>query len=68
MTGSPCRTVMSMTDDNLLEIPEHELHSVYSTLADATEAAAAGDTNGCAKLAAEAKQQVIDIHEEYRDD
>jgi len=51
-----------------IEIPEHELHSLYSTLADATEAAATGDPNGCASLAADAKQQVIDLHEEYKDE
>jgi hypothetical protein len=51
--------------DDMIEIPEHELHGLYSTLADATEAASTGDPNGCAKLAAEAKEQVIELHEEY---
>lgn len=51
--------------DNTIEIPEHELQGLYSTLADATEAAAIGNPNGCANLAAEAKQKVIELHEEY---
>lgn len=49
----------------MVEIPEHELQGLYSVLADATEAAATGDPNGCAKLAAEAKEQVIELHKEY---
>jgi len=53
-----------MTDDTV-EVPEHKLYRIYSTLADATEAAATGDPNGCAELAAKAKQQVMDIHEEH---
>jgi hypothetical protein len=56
-----------MTHDTI-EIPEHELHGLYSTLADATEAAATGDPNGCAKLAALAKEQLKDLHAEYKDD
>lgn len=51
--------------DDMIEIPESELHGLYSTLADATQAAATGNPNGCAELAAEAKQRVVDIHEEY---
>jgi len=54
--------------DQVLEIPEHKLYGLYSTLADATEAAASGDKNGCAKLAAQAKQDVIDLREEYADE
>jgi hypothetical protein len=50
-----------------VEIPESELYQLYSTLADATEAAATGDTNGCAHHAAEAKTQVQKLHEEYSD-
>lgn len=54
--------------DDVIEIPEHELYGLYSTLADATEAAATGDPNGCAKLAAQAKEDVKDLHEEYTDE
>lgn len=51
-------------DQKMLEVPETDLYEVYSLLADATEAAAAGNPNGCASLASDAKQKVIDIHEE----
>lgn len=55
-----------MTDkERYYAVPEAELHELYSTLADATQAAATGDPNGCAKLAAEAKRQVRDIHHKY---
>jgi hypothetical protein len=56
-----------MTDSSeqtMLEVPKSDLHEVYSLLADATDAAAEGNPNGCASLASDAKQKVIDIHEE----
>lgn len=59
---------MTTDEPDMIEIPEHELQGLYSTLADATEAAAAGNRNGCASLAADAKQHVLDLHEEYSDD
>lgn len=43
-------------------IDSDDLQDVYSTLADATEAAARGDTNECASKAKDAKEQVLDIH------
>jgi hypothetical protein len=52
------------SEQKMLEVPEADLYEVYSLLADATEAAAAGNPNGCASLASDAKQKVIDIHEE----
>jgi len=55
---------MSDTDQKMLEVPEADLHEVYSLLADATEAAAAGNPNGCASLASDATQKVIDIHKD----
>jgi len=51
-------------EQKMLEVPETDLYEVYSLLADATEAAAAGNPNGCASLASDAKQKVMDIHEE----
>jgi len=58
-----------MTDDEtILEVPETDLYRVYSLLADATEAAAAGNPNGCASLAADAKEKVIEIHKEATDE
>lgn len=55
-----------MTDSNsgTIEISESDLYELYDTLAAATEAAATGDPNECASLAAEAKDRVIKIHEE----
>jgi hypothetical protein len=53
-----------MTDETTLEVPETDLYEVYSLLADATEAAAAGDSNGCASLASDAKEKVMEIHRE----
>lgn len=50
--------------EKIVEVPEHELHGLYSTLADATEAAAAGNPDGCAELAAVAKRHVLELHEE----
>jgi hypothetical protein len=59
---------MSTTDSDTIEIPERELQELYSTLADATSAAATGRRNECASLAADAKQMVLDMHEEYADE
>jgi len=53
-----------MTDETTLEVPETDLYDVYSLLADATEAAATGDPNGCASLASDAKKKVMEIHTE----
>jgi hypothetical protein len=56
-----------MTDsgeETMLEIPETDLHELYSLLADATTAAATGDPNGCASLASTAKQKLVAIHEQ----
>ena len=48
----------------IVEVPEQELYELYSTLADATSAAATGNKNGCAKHAAEAKRHALELHEE----
>jgi len=53
-----------MSDGTALEVPETDLYEVYSLLADATEAAATGDPNGCASLASDAKEKVMEIHTE----
>lgn len=50
--------------EKLLLVPETDLYEVYSLLADATEAAAAGNPNGCASLASDAKEKVTNIHKE----
>jgi hypothetical protein len=52
-----------MSDDNTIEIKESELYDVYSLLADATEASAAGNPNECASKAADAKEKVLEISE-----
>ena len=51
-----------------LTVPESELYSLYSTLSDATSAAATGDPNECARLTAEAKRHVMRLHEECDED
>ena len=48
-----------------IEIPEEQLYELYSALSDATTAASTGDPNECARLAAEAKELVVSIHEEH---
>lgn len=53
-----------MSEETMLEVPRTDLYEVYSLLADATEAAATGDPNGCASLASDAKEKVMAIHEE----
>jgi len=55
---------MSNDEVSIVEVPEHELYDLYSTLADATEATAAGNPNECAKLTAEAKRHVLDLRED----
>jgi hypothetical protein len=54
--------------DETREIPKDELYELYRMLADATQAAANGDPNECASLAADAKQRVMELNEEYADD
>lgn len=51
---------------NQIVIDEADLREVYATLADATEAAARGDTNECASRASDAKELVLDIHGESK--
>jgi hypothetical protein len=53
-----------MTEETMLEVPRTDLYEVYSLLADATEAAATGDPKGCASLASDAKEKVMEIHKE----
>jgi len=53
------------TMSETIEIPEQELKELYGTLSDATTAASTGDPNECAKKAAEAKEQVLEMHNEY---
>lgn len=53
---------------NTLEIDEQDLYEVYSLLADATTAASTGDPNTCASKAADAKDKVMEIHEEATDE
>lgn len=55
---------MSDNEETHYKVPETDLHRLYSLLADATEAAATGDPNGCASLASDAKKKVVEIHEE----
>jgi len=45
-------------------ITDDTLYELYCTLADATEAAAAGDPNTCAEQAAAAKRTVMALHED----
>jgi len=54
-----------MSDDEIdYVVSESDLYEVYSLIADATEAAAAGNPNGCASLAADAKEKLMDVHRE----
>jgi hypothetical protein len=48
---------------NPIVIDEDDLEDVYLDLVDATEAAATGNPNECASKAADAKAQVLDLHE-----
>ncbi len=53
-----------MSDDTIdYVVSEADLYDVYKLLADATEAAAAGDPNECASKAADAKEQLMTVHE-----
>jgi len=45
-------------------IDENDLEAVYLDLVDATGAASQGNPNECASKAADAKEQVLEIHEE----
>jgi len=53
-----------MNGDTELIIPETDLYELYNLLADATEAAATGDPNGCASLASDAKEKVKQMRAE----
>ena len=48
---------------NPIVVDEDALEDVYRDLADATEAAATGNPNECASKAADAKEQVLELHE-----
>jgi len=48
---------------NPIVIDEGALEETYRDLADATEAAARGDSNECASKAADAKERVLELHE-----
>jgi len=48
---------------NQIVIDEGALEETYRDLADATEAAARGDSNECASKAADAKERVLELHE-----
>lgn len=50
-----------------LIVDEDELYEVYSTLADATEAASTGDPNTVAKKAREAKEQVLMLRDSAKE-
>jgi len=52
--------------DDVIVIPEHEFFGLYSTLSDATDAAASGDTNTCASKAADAREMVLELSEDHR--
>lgn len=55
---------MSNPDKDMVLVEYGELFELYSTLADATEAAATGDPNLVSKNAAAAKRMVLDLHED----
>ena len=48
---------------NPIVIDEDALEETYRDLADATEAAATGNPNECASKATDAKERVLEIHE-----
>lgn len=53
-----------MSDEQIgYVVAESELYEVYSLLADATDAASTGNTNKCASKAADAKEQLMAVHE-----
>jgi hypothetical protein len=53
-------------EQRMLEVPETDLHDLYDLLADATQAAATGNPNGCASAAADAKQELGEIYQEAK--
>lgn len=58
--GSKSSQEWTMPDP--IVIDEGELEVVYSDLADATTAAATGNPNECASKAADAKDRVLELH------
>ena len=48
---------------NPIVIDEDGLEEAYRDLADATEAAATGNPNECASKAADAKERVLELHD-----
>ena len=48
---------------NPIVIDENALEELYGDLADATQAAARGDTNECASKAADAKEHLLELHD-----
>jgi len=56
-----------MSEDTIdYVVSEADLYEVYSLLADATDAAAAGEPNKCASKAADAKAKLMAVHEDGR--
>jgi len=53
------------SDTEVVQVSRDELYELYSTLADATTAASTGDPNECARLASNAKEQVMEMHENH---
>ena len=52
-----------MSDKQLI-VDEQRLYELYSKLSEATTAASTGDPNECARLASEAKDDLVQIREE----
>jgi len=52
-----------MSDKQLI-VDEQGLYELYSKLSEATTAASTGDPNECARLASEAKDDLVQIREE----
>jgi len=50
--------------DKQLMVNEQRLYDLYSKLSEATTAASTGDPNECARLASEAKDDLVQIREE----
>ena len=50
--------------DKQLMVNEQRLYELYSKLSEATTAASTGDPNECARLASEAKDDLVQIREE----
>ncbi len=51
-------------NEKQLIVDEQRLYDLYSKLDDATTAASTGDPNECARLASEAKDDVLQIHKD----